>query len=358
MDGHDPHAVVVLGLDGSQPFALVALGRFGSLDEEGPEVPALVPLELRRDPHQLSHVRHAARRLALREQREVIPERVHRPLDQDVERKERRLRPEGPELLAEIAQLGGIVVLDLLEPLGLGGLVVRLLAVRRTEADLERGPHVPAARRGAKKPERVGRDPDCGAGERAEEHLVVERVGDHAEEAQDVLDLLLGPVAAPADHVRLEPEAPQRLLVGVHVGERPEQNDDVAALHLLVDDQLAQPLGERPRLRDDRQVGLGLGPLHQRLVVLPLQVLSTGALLVGEEQLDLGRARNVLVGSLADGEVRRSSRAGCRRTSSPRRGSADASGSCREGAVLRSPGDSSALRLCARNTSRSAFRKR
>ena len=301
---HDPHAVVVLGLDGGEPLALVALGRLGRLDEERPEVPALVPLELRCDPHQLPHVRHPPRRLALREQREVVRERVHRPLDQDVEREQRRLRPEGPELLAEIPELRGVRLLDLLEPLGLGELVVRLLVRPFAEADLERRPNVPAARRGAKEPERVGRDPDGGAGERAEEHLVVERVGDDAEEAQDVLDLLLRPVAAPADHVRLEAEPPQRLLVGVHMGERPEEHDDVAAIHLFVVDQLAQPRGERPRLRDDRQVGLRLGPLHHALVVLPLQVLCAGPLLVGQKQLHLRRARNVLLGSFADDEVR------------------------------------------------------
>ena len=95
---------------------------------------------------------------------------------------------------------------------------------------------MPAARRGAKKPERVGRDADGRAGKRAKEHLVVERVRHHAKQAQDVLDLLLRPVAASTDHVRLKSEAPQRLLVGVHMGEGPEQNDDVASVYLLVVD--------------------------------------------------------------------------------------------------------------------------
>ena len=140
MHGHDPHAIVILGLDRGKPLALVALGRLRGLDEERPEVPPLVPLELCCDPHQLSHVRHASRRLVLGEQREVVSERVHRPLDQDVEREQRRLCPEGPELLAEIAQFGGVAVFDLLEPLRLGELVVRLsCAGTFAEAGIERG---------------------------------------------------------------------------------------------------------------------------------------------------------------------------------------------------------------------------
>ena len=132
----------------------------------------------------------------------------------------------------------GVLGIDLLEPLRLGELVLALLFA--AEADRQSRPDVASSRRGAEEPERVGRDPDGGAGKRAEEHLVVERVGDHAEEAQEVLDLLLRPVAAPAHHVRLEAEAPQRLLVCVHVGEGAKQHDDVAALHVLVDPPAAR----------------------------------------------------------------------------------------------------------------------
>ena len=77
------------------------------------------------------------------------------------------------------------------------------------------------ARPAAQEPERVGTDFAGRGREGAEEHLVVERVRDHREQADHVLDLLLGPVASAAHYIRLEARAPQRVLVYVDVGERP-----------------------------------------------------------------------------------------------------------------------------------------
>ena len=126
--GHDPHAVVVLGLDRGEPLALVALGRLGRLDEERPEVPALVPLELCRDPHQLSHVRHAPRRLALREQREVVARRRSSPARPGRRAAGAAPLPGGPRASRRNrASLAASAVFDLLEPLRLGELVVRLV---------------------------------------------------------------------------------------------------------------------------------------------------------------------------------------------------------------------------------------
>ena len=109
----------------------------------------------------------------------------------------------------------------------------------------------PSGRAGrlAQEPERVGAHAAGRRGERAEQGLVVERVGDHAEQPQHVLDLLLGPVAAPADDVGSQAGSLERLLVGVDVGEGAQQHDHLAARHAGVG-QLAQALGQEAGLGD------------------------------------------------------------------------------------------------------------
>ena len=99
------------------------------------------------------------------------------------------------------------------------------------------------ARGGAQQPERVGRHPAGGRGQRSQQRLVVERVGDRRQQRADVGDLLLGPVAAAADHVGAQAGPLQRVLVGVEAGEGAQQHDHRAALDALVG-QLAQARGE------------------------------------------------------------------------------------------------------------------
>ena len=65
-----------------------------------------------------------------------------------------------------------------------------------------------------------------------------------AEQRADVGDLLLGPVAAAADDVGPQPGAGQRVLVGVEVGEGPQQDDHLAARDPLVG-ELAQALARK-----------------------------------------------------------------------------------------------------------------
>ena len=57
-------------------------------------------------------------------------------------------------------------------------------------------------------------------GQCPEERFVVERVGDHRQQGAQVLDLLLGPEAAAADDVWVEPRVVERRLEGGDVGER------------------------------------------------------------------------------------------------------------------------------------------
>ena len=114
-----------------------------------------------------------------------------------------------------------------------------------------------------------GLTPFAGTGERAEQHLVVERVGDRLEQPQEVLDLLLRPVAAAADDVGVEAGALERLLVGVDVGERPQQDDDLAGPRLARVDDLAQPPRDDPRLGDELRLALRRRRLEQLLVLLP-----------------------------------------------------------------------------------------
>ncbi len=101
-----------------------------------------------------------------------------------------------------------------------------------------------------------------------------------ASSLQHVPDLLLGPVAAAADHVGPQPGPVERLLVGVHAGEGAQQHHHLAAGYARVG-QPAQALGEEARLGDVARVGAVVDRELQRLLLLP-------AVALGEQQLDLG----------------------------------------------------------------------
>ena len=107
---------------------------------------------------------------------------------------------------------------------------------RRARPRRRRRPARPPARRGAARPPRArssqsvsGATPQAGEARAPKQRLVVERVGDRRQQRADVGDLLLGPVAAAADHVGTQAGPLERVLVGVEVGEGAQQHDHLAA---------------------------------------------------------------------------------------------------------------------------------
>ena len=150
----------------------------------------------------------AARRISLRtfairarppggQHREVVVEGGHRPLDQRLEREQRRLA-RSPRAMPQKApaarrRRSG----DLVEPLGPAP-----SAARRPDVLARPPPGRGAARAGARA--RPGLTPI--AGRRARRTGSRRRAGSRRRQQPDqVLDLLLGPVAATADHVRRRP---------------------------------------------------------------------------------------------------------------------------------------------------------
>ena len=57
VDGHHPHAVVVLGLGGSGRLVVLGAAELEEV-EKAPQVATLAALELTGEPHQLADVRH------------------------------------------------------------------------------------------------------------------------------------------------------------------------------------------------------------------------------------------------------------------------------------------------------------
>ena len=179
---------------------------------------------------------------------------------------------------AKRAQQGELGAGNLFQPLRLGQ-----LRLAGAGGALERRPDVaPLAGRRPQQPEGVGGDRAGGRGEGAEEGVVVERVGDRRQQRADVGDLLLGPVAAAADHVGPQAGSLERVLIGVKVGEGAQQDDDLATVDVAVD-QLAQAGGEGARLG---QAVERSSPVDRRL---QLDLLRIPAVAPGQQQLD-GRA--------------------------------------------------------------------
>ena len=194
------------------------------------------------------------------------------------------------ERLREAAQRCQLRLGDLRQALGLEELSLAL-----SGRPFHRRPDVASlARRRPQQPERVGGEPAGGRGEGTEQRLVVERVGDRRQQRAGVSDLLLGPVAATADHVRPQPNPLKRILVGVEVGEGPQQHDHLSAWHPGVD-QLPQPRGKEAGLGEAAGRSVSVGRRHQ------IDALGVPAVAGGEQQLDrcalAGRGRKLRCGA-------------------------------------------------------------
>ena len=183
--------------------------------EEAAEVRSLAGLELARQPHQLAHVRPACLPVDPAQRRQVVVE------GRGAVRSTSVSRPPSVERIAQLGEDAG----EAIEPLellggnqrrGLGVPAARLVPFStRSRTSGQMWPEALAVlssschgRRPPQQPERVGEDAAGGGGERPEERLVVERIGDHREQTAQVVDLLLGPEAATADDVGIEARRP------------------------------------------------------------------------------------------------------------------------------------------------------
>ena len=157
----------------------------------------------------------------------------------------------------------------------------------------------PLPRRPPQQPQRVREHAARRRGERAEQGVVVERVGDDAEQPPDVVDLLLRPVAASADNVRRQPRSLQLVLERGDVGERAQQHDHVSGGDTL-SPQFRQASGEEPGLRDPvRRRGVLAARGDPELLVLPLLHARR------QQQLDLRAVAERVGGSPPPGDGQR-----------------------------------------------------
>ena len=297
MHRHDPHAVVSLRLDGRHALALVAARAPGGRLQEAAEVAPLVVLVLARKAHQLANVGHPAGAPGTGEEREVVAEGRHRPLHEVVEGAQGRLRAQRTQPLAEGAQALGICLGDQREPV-LVDVVRRLVCL--TEAPGDDGPDRAAlADRPAQEPEGVGAHAGRWRRQGAEEHLVVKRVRDRGQDPQQVLHLLLGPVAPTTHDVRLEAGPAQRLLEGIDVGEGAKQHDDLATVRLAGVDQRAQALRQEAGLGHVVRPALAGRRLEGDVVRLPAPSIAGASLLQGQQELDIRPGRSAAAGAAA-----------------------------------------------------------
>ena len=254
--GHDPHGVDLLL--GKRRLGLLRgeLGERADEREEAREVGPAQGLVVARDPHELAHVRVAPAPVGLREAGEVVVVLRDDPLEQVGDADLPRGLDEPVEALPERPHQPRVV---LREP-------VRQPVLEPAEERRLRGP---AQRVQA----RVG-DADQRRGEHGEQRAVVVAAAYEPQVGAQVGDLL-APVVAAADRaVRLEARLPERRLVQVGVGARPQQHD-----HAGLRVPLVAQLGEARRE-------------HDRLV---LAGIADRAGLVDHEQLErdavLGRGR-------------------------------------------------------------------
>ena len=118
---------------------------------------------------------------------------------------------------------------------------------RREAGALDRSPG-PAAAGARDVGEGVGGQPDERRGEHAVERGLVARVGERREPGAEVAHDLAAPVAAPADRQRQQALILERALEDRQVAEAAQQHDDVLGPRVAGVDEVAQALGQQPRL--------------------------------------------------------------------------------------------------------------
>jgi hypothetical protein len=282
VDRHHAHRVERLALDRRFALALVA-GGVGAADEradevgEAAQVAPVLRLVLACEPHQLANVGHPPRAALHPQQRLVVAGARKRAVDQVLEAATGRvaalLRQPPAQPLDARAVLGG-------EP------------VEQRRAVGEGPPRVAlrCARRGGELHERVAGEAGERRGEQRVERDAVARVGEHRQVGDEVADLLLGPVAAPADHVRRHAALYERALVDREVAGRTQQQHDVAGRPAVVD-QLAHARRE--------QAGLGESPQRRGRDGAGWDECCVGPVCcaIGDEQLDAGARFAVAGGS-------------------------------------------------------------
>ena len=206
--------------------------------DEAAQVAALVGLELARHPHELAHVGHPPPALGQRQQVAVVARARDRPVDQRLQRHPRRRRAVLAEAVARTPrsssscwppqQPGQPVVLGHDPP-----------DAPRARALGARGQHH----------QRVQRQPAQRRGQHRVQRQLVQRVGQRGQVGAQVGHLLLGPVAAPAQHVGVDAAVLERALVHAHVGGGAQQQHAVAVGERPARaGQLVDPLGQQPRL--------------------------------------------------------------------------------------------------------------
>ena len=239
-----------------------------------PQVAPLLGLELARHPHQLAHVGHPPCPGGQREDVAVVAGLADGSVHERLERLLRSRAPLGLEQPHEAFEpapvLSGQVVR---QPVGLG----------------DRPPDVAPGLPGVQADQRHGveRQPAQRRGKHAVHGQLVERVREGGQPVAQVGHLLLGPVAAPADHVRGDAALLESALVEAHARGRAEQQHDVAPLPSALRRELLDPLRQEARLGGPP----GSGAVHRgpKGIVDAERLVPAFLVLVGHEQLDARR---------------------------------------------------------------------
>jgi hypothetical protein len=280
VDRHQPDRVERLGLERGLALARQRGVALGDRVDETAQVAPLLGLVLARHAHQLAHVGHPPGAGGQGEHVAVVAGARDGAVDQRLER-----------YLGGGAALGGEQLGEGGRAAGVGGRQeLRELVLRLAQQPPWVAAGVPPEQ--ADQGDGVERQP----GERRRQHAVhrqlVERVRERGQPLAQVGDLLLLPVAAPADHVSVDPPLRERALVEAHVRGRPEQEHDVAPLPAALDAQLVDALGKQARLGGAPRRG-GVHRGAERVVGAERLVPALLAE-VGHQQLDRrGHARRL-----------------------------------------------------------------
>ena len=340
MDRHQAHGVQPLGLE--RRLALAGLGEvaLGRVGQERAQVAPLGALELAGQAHQLAQVGEPPVAAGPGEHGEVVAGGHDRLLEQGLHG-----RPLGP------LALGGEKARDGGDPLAGGQSRARSPWT---------APHRPPLLRPAPaSSDQVVRGRAAERrGEHREQRGLVVRVGQHAQPGEPVADLLLRPVAAPADDVGGQALLLQRLLEQPQRRGRAHEHHDLAGAPARVDLR-PQPVGDAAGLRAPPRLVAAAREAEPGTQVVP-------ALRGGDQQLDRrragGGARSNSRSAPSESSCGRPARSGVNR--SPSTGAnvalSTSSSSSRERKLTASPrtlaGSSAAAR--ARKMATSAWRKR